>query len=217
MRILFACLFLLFAAPAWAAPLVLVFGDSLSAAYGLPRETGWPALLERRLAEQRPTWRLVNASVSGETTAGGRVRLPAVLDRHRPAIVILELGANDGLRGLPVESAQANLKAMAAMAKRYGARILLVGMRLPPNYGTAYTREFQAMYPAVATSSKLALVPFLFEGMASRPELFQADGLHPTAAAQPRLLENVWQGLQPLLGPATQPAKAGGAAGTGRP
>lgn len=179
--------------------MVLVYGDSLSAAYGLPRDSGWVALLEQRLARHQPAWQVVNASVSGETTAGGRARLPAVLDRHRPAIVILELGANDGLRGLPLKPAAANLAAMAALAKRRGVRVVLVGMQLPPNYGSSYTREFQTMYPALAKKSGLALVPFLFDGMATRPELFQADGLHPIAAAQPRLLDNVWRQLEPML------------------
>jgi acyl-CoA thioesterase-1 len=199
MRILFACLFVLVTAPAWAAPLVLVYGDSLAAAYGIPREAGWAALLERRLAARKPAWGLVNASASGETSAGGLARLSAVLDRHRPAIVILELGANDGLRGLPLTATAANLKAMARLAKQRGARVLLVGMQLPPNYGTAYAREFRDLYPAVARQAGLAQVPFLFEGMATRPELFQADGLHPTVEAQPRLLDNVWRGLAPLL------------------
>ncbi|MFA5082190.1 MAG: arylesterase [Hydrogenophilaceae bacterium] len=200
MRILFACLFLLFTAPSWAAPVVLVYGDSLSAALGIPREAGWVALLEQRLAKRQPDWQVVNASVSGETTAGGRARLPAVLDQHRPAIVILELGANDGLRGLPLKQAAANLAAMVAQAKRRGGRVLLVGMRLPPNYGSSYTREFQSLYPALAKQAKLALVPFLFDGMATRPELFQADGLHPIAEAQAILLDNVWRQLAPMLG-----------------
>jgi acyl-CoA thioesterase-1 len=199
MRILFACLFVLLALPAGAAPVVLVYGDSLSAAYGIPAEAGWVALLARRLAGRQQAWQVVNASVSGETSAGGLARLPAVLARHRPAIVILELGANDGLRGLPLGPTAANLRAMVDLARRRGARVLLVGVRLPPNYGTAYTREFQALYPALAKQAGLALVPFLFEGFAAWPEMFQADGLHPTAAAQARLLDNVWQGLAPLL------------------
>lgn len=179
---------------------MLVYGDSLSAAYGIPREAGWVALLERRLAEGKPPWRTVNASVSGETTAGGLARLSAVLDRHNPGIVILELGANDGLRGLPVEQTAANLKAMATLAKQRGARVLLVGMQLPPNYGSSYTREFRDVYPGVAKQVGLPLVPFLMAGIATRPELFQADGLHPVALAQPRLMENVWQELKGMLG-----------------
>jgi len=200
MRILIACIWLLMAGPLWAAPVVLVYGDSVSAAYGIPREAGWVALLERRLADRQPAWRTVNASVSGETTAGGLARLPAVLERHRPAIVILELGANDGLRGLPVEQTSANLKAMIALAKKRNARVLLVGMQLPPNYGSRYAREFRALYPAVAKQSGIALVPFLMAGIATQPEMFQADGLHPVAKAQPKLLETVWQGLKGMLG-----------------
>lgn len=200
MRIVLACLSLILAASAWAAPLVLVYGDSLSAAYGIPRDSGWVTLLERRLAAHEPAWRLVNASVSGETTAGGRARLPGVLDRHRPDIVVLELGANDGLRGLPVKATAAALEAMVATAKRRGARVLLVGMRMPPNYGSTYAREFQAQFPAVAEKTGAALVPFLLEGIAEHPDRFQADGLHPVADAQPRLLENVWRHLAPMLG-----------------
>lgn len=199
MRILFACLWLLSAGPAWAAPVVLVYGDSLSAAYGIPRDAGWVALLERRLAGRQAPWQVVNASVSGETTAGGHARLPAVLERHRPAIVILVLGANDGLRGLPPSQMAANLKAMATLAGQRGARVLLVGMQLPPNYGSTYTREFQAVFPALARQARLPLAPFLLDGIAARPDLFQADGLHPTAAAQPRLLDNVWRALAPML------------------
>jgi acyl-CoA thioesterase-1 len=199
MRILLVCLFLFSALPAGAAQVVLVFGDSLSAAYGIPPRTGWVALLEQRLAARKPVWQVVNASVSGETTAGGLARLPAVLDRHRPDIVIIELGANDGLRGLPLAHTRKNLTAMTAEAKKRGARVLLVGMRLPPNYGSTYTGEFQALYKSVAKKSGAGLAPFLFEGFATRPEMFQADGLHPTAEAQPRLLDNVWRALAPML------------------
>lgn len=213
MRILFACLFILSAAPSWAAPVLLVYGDSLSAAYGMPREAGWVALLERRLAERAPAWRVVNASVSGETSAGGHARLPAVLDRHRPALVVLALGANDGLRGLSPEQTRANLAGMVAVAQRRGARVLLVGMRLPPNYGSAYTREFQAVYAVVAKQTGAVLVPFLLDGIATRPELFQADGLHPGAAAQARLMENVWRGLAPMLGPSGRQRTGTGRAG----
>lgn len=180
--------------------MVLVYGDSLSAAYGLPRDAGWATLLERRLAQSRPSYRVVNASVSGETSAGGLTRLAAVLERHRPQIVILALGANDGLRGLPPEQTARNLEAMIDAAKRAGTRVLLVGMRLPPNYGSAYTRKFHALFKSVAQQRRVRLVPFLLAGMAARPELFQADGLHPVAEAQPLLLENVWRELGPMLG-----------------
>jgi acyl-CoA thioesterase-1 len=200
MRILIACFWLLMAGPLWAAPVVLVYGDSLSAAYGIPREAGWAALLERRLADRQPAWRNVNASVSGETTAGGLARLPAVLERHRPAIVILELGANDGLRGLPLDQTSANLKAMIALAKKRDARVLLVGMQLPPNYGSRYAKEFQGLYTTVATQAGIPLVPFLMAGIATQPEMFQADGLHPVAKAQSSLLETVWTGLKGMLG-----------------
>jgi acyl-CoA thioesterase-1 len=199
MRILFACVWLFWAGAVSAAPVVLVYGDSLSAAYGIPREAGWVALLERRLAGHEPAWQVVNASVSGETTAGGRTRLPAVLARTRPDLVILALGANDGLRGLPLAQTARNLEAMAASAKGQGARVLLVGMRLPPNYGRTYSDEFQAMFQTVSRRARLPLVPFLLEGIAARPELFQPDGLHPTAAAQPQLLDNVWRRLGPML------------------
>jgi len=200
MRMLLACIWLFWAgAAAAAAPVVLVYGDSLSAAYGIPREAGWVALLERRLAAREPAWRVVNASVSGETTAGGRTRLPAVLERTRPDLVILALGANDGLRGLPLAQTAHNLEAMAASAKGQGARVLLVGMRLPPNYGRTYSDEFQALFRTVSRRSGLPLVPFLLDGIAARPELFLPDGLHPTAAAQPQVMENVWRQLAPML------------------
>jgi acyl-CoA thioesterase-1 len=199
MRILLVCLFLFSALPAGAAQVVLVFGDSLSAAYGIPPRSGWVALLEQRLAARKPVWQAVNASVSGETTAGGLARLPAVLDRHRPDIVVIELGANDGLRGLPLAHTRKNLSAMIAEAKKRGARVLLVGMRLPPNYGSTYTGEFQALYQSVAKKSGASLAPFLFEGFAARPDMFQADGLHPTAEAQPHMMDNVWRALAPML------------------
>ncbi len=182
-----------------AAPVVLVHGDSLSAAYGIPRDQGWVALLQRRLAEEGLPHRVVNASVSGETTAGGLHRLPALIGAHRPALLILALGANDGLRGLPLEQTAANLEAMIERAKRDRIRVLLVGMHLPPNYGPAHTRKFHALFREVAQRQQVALVPFLLEGMATRRELFLADGLHPNAAAQARLLDNVWPELVPLL------------------
>lgn len=187
------------AAPSSASRTVLVYGDSLSAAYGLPRDAGWASLLETRLAGQRPSYRLVNASVSGETSAGGLSRLPAVLARHRPAIVILALGANDGLRGLPLGQTARNLADMARLAKKAGARVLLVGIRLPPNYGSAYGRKFLAVYETVAHSLEVPRVPSLLAGMETQRELFQADGLHPTAQAQPVLLDNVWRALRPML------------------
>ncbi|MDO9224876.1 MAG: arylesterase [Pseudomonadota bacterium] len=195
MRIKVFCLLLLLCGPVLAAPTVLVFGDSLSAAYGIPRESGWVSLLEKRL----PGYKLVNASVSGETTAGGLTRLPQVLAAHRPEIVILELGANDGLRGLSLRQTKRNLETMVDMAEKHGGRVLLVGMRLPPNYGQAYTRKFQALFVDVAKSRDVRLLPFLLEGMAERRDRFLADGLHPDAAAQPLLLDNVWRELKPML------------------
>jgi acyl-CoA thioesterase-1 len=191
----FSLLFLLSGPVAAAEPTILVFGDSLSAAYGIPRESGWVNLLRKRL----PGYQVVNASVSGETTAGGLTRLPGVLAAHRPRFTILELGANDGLRGLPLAESRRNLEAMVDLAKRQGGKVLLVGMRLPPNYGPAYMARFQALFSEVAKAEKVRLVPFLLAGMADRRERFQADGLHPDAEAQPQLMDNVWRELKPML------------------
>jgi acyl-CoA thioesterase-1 len=178
---------------------VLVFGDSLSAAYGLATREGWVALLGEKLARERPGWRVVNASVSGETTAGGLRRLPEDLKRHGPSIVVIALGANDGLRGLPVEGTRANLESMIRLSRAAKAEPVLVGLMLPPNYGIDYAREFRDLFTDVARKSKVARVPFLLEGVADKRELFQADQLHPTAAAQPLILANVWPVLEPLL------------------
>ena len=183
---------------------LLVFGDSLSAGYGLAPDQGWASLLQPRLASRGYGQRVVNASVSGETTSGGRSRLPRALDQHHPAVVILEMGANDGLRGLPLATASANLGAMIDAIKASKAQVLLVGVELPPNYGPAYTSAFRKMYADLARQHHVALVPFLMEGVALDPRLMQADGLHPNAAGQPRLLDTVWKALQPLLG---RPAK----------
>jgi acyl-CoA thioesterase-1 len=182
------------------APVLLVVGDSISAAYGIPPGSGWADLLAARLKAQRYPYRVVNASITGDTTAGGRARLPALLAAHKPAIVVLELGGNDGLRGGNLESTRANLDAMVAAAQRAGAKPLLIGMKLPPNYGAAYVREFDALFADVARSRKVPLVPFFFAGFGERNEMFQADRIHPTAAAQPLLLDNVWPVLLPLLG-----------------
>ena len=178
---------------------ILVFGDSLSAAYGIAQARGWVALLGERLKRERADYSVVNASISGETTAGGRARLQRALARHKPAVVVLELGANDGLRGLPVEAMRQNLAAMIGDARAAGARVLLVGMKLPPNYGPEYTAAFESAFAELARRHKTALVPFLLEGFAETPDLFQADRLHPTEAAQPLMLERVWKALQPLL------------------
>ena len=187
------------AAAAHAGRTILVFGDSLSAGYGLPQEAAWPSLLQRRLAEQRFDYSVANASISGETTAGGRSRIAEALARHRPAVVVLALGANDGLRGLPLAGMRENLAAIIAASRNARARVLLVGMRLPPNYGP-YASDFAGSFREVATREKVPLVPFLLDGIADQPALFQADALHPTAQAQGRLLDNVWAGLAPLLG-----------------
>lgn len=189
---------------ALAAPpaTVLVLGDSLSAEYGLARGTGWVALLEQRLQAQKMAAQVVNASVSGDTTAGGRSRLPALLRQHQPQVVVVELGGNDALRGLPLRGTADNLTAMVRAAQDAGAKVLLVGMQVPPNYGTAYARDFAAVFGQVAQAHKTALVPFLLAGVADGPNptaLFQADRIHPTAQAHPRMLDNVWPELRKLL------------------
>jgi acyl-CoA thioesterase-1 len=178
---------------------VLVLGDSLSAGFGLKPAQGWVALLEQRLRAQAYEYRVVNASVSGETSGGGLERLPRALELHKPEVVIVELGANDGLRGLPVAQTRDNLTKIVAAAKQSGARVLLVGMRLPPNYGPRYTNDFMHMFRDIAAASSVALVPFLLQSVALKPALMQADGLHPTAQAQPALVDTVWPYLSPLL------------------
>lgn len=185
-----------------AAPVILVVGDSLSAEYGLPRGTGWVALLEQCLAREKIAAKVVNASISGDTTAGGRSRLPELLRRHQPTHVILELGGNDALRGLSLAATQANLSAMARAAKAAGARVVVVGMQVPPNYGRQYSAEFVALFAKVARGEGAALVPFLLKGVADAPQaaaLFQPDRIHPTQAAHPIMLGNVWPVLRPLL------------------
>jgi acyl-CoA thioesterase-1 len=182
-----------------AAPTILVFGDSLSAAYGIRQQDGWVTLLQQRLQQQRLDYTVVNASVSGETTSGGAARIAAALATHKPAIVIVELGANDGLRGLPLTQMSNNLTAIVGAAQKAGAKVLLIGMRLPPNYGARYTQEYEKSFTTLAQRYKCALVPFLLEGVAGKRELMQDDNLHPTAAAQPLILETVWKGLGPLL------------------
>ena len=178
---------------------ILVFGDSLSAALGLRPEQGWVELLTRRLQSQGYGYEVVNASVSGETSSGGLQRLPRALELHRPGIVILELGANDGLRGLPLDAMRANLVQMVRLSQAQGARVLLVGIRLPPNYGQRYGEQFAGTYPALADQNRLPLVPFLLQGVALNPSLMQEDGLHPNAAGEPVVLENLWPHLKPLL------------------
>lgn len=183
-----------------AAPrAVLLLGDSLSAAHNIELQASWPALLETRLADMRPAWRMVNASVSGETTASGLARLPGLLRQYRPALVILELGANDGLRGLPLAEISANLAAMIAQCRDAGAKVLLLGIELPVNYGPRYRDGLRGIYADLARRDHAALLPFLLQGIALDPSLMQSDGLHPTAAAQPRVLENAWAVLRPML------------------
>jgi acyl-CoA thioesterase-1 len=182
---------------------VLVLGDSLSAEYGLPRGTGWVALLQARLDRERPGVRVVNASVSGDTTSGGRSRLPPLLAQHRPSVVVIELGGNDALRGLPLAMTEDNLTAMTRAAQGAGARVVLAGMQVPPNYGRKYGEDFFALFARVARAERASLVPFLLKGVADdtarAEQLFQADRIHPTAAAHPIMLDNVWPVLRPLL------------------
>ncbi|WP_409267437.1 arylesterase [Massilia sp. BHUDP2] len=185
---------------AYSAPkTILVLGDSLSAEYGIARGAGWVALLEQKLKAENIPAKVVNASISGETTIGGRTRLPALLDQHKPNIVVIELGANDGLRGLPVASAEGNLRAMVDMAQKKNAKVMLVGMRMPPNYGRAYTESFFNMFKKISSDTKSPLVPFMLDGVADKPSLFQQDRMHPTAAAHPIILNNIWPQFAPLV------------------
>ena len=177
----------------------MVYGDSLSAGYGLPENTGWVSLLARRLEQQKLSYQVVNASISGETTQGGLYRIEEALNRTKPVIVIMELGANDGLRGLPLDVTRSNLESIIQACRKRKVKILLAGMRLPPNYGRAYTEKFQNIYLELSRRYKLPLVPFLLEGFADRRELFQADNVHPNVAAQPLILNNVWIRLKPML------------------
>lgn len=180
-------------------PVILILGDSISAAYGLPTGAGWTDLLQKRLDSRKLAYRVVNASISGDTTAGGRSRLPALLARHKPAIVVIELGGNDGLRGGSIASTRDNLTAMTKAAKAAGARPMLIGMRLPPNYGPAYTRQFEGVFTEVAKAEGAPLVPFFFEGFGEDASAFQADRIHPNEATQARLLDNAWPTLERML------------------
>ena len=209
--VLFSLLGLMLSAGATAGPLpkattapatthtVLVLGDSLSAGYGLAASQGWVALTAQRMAKTHPGWKIVNASISGETTAGGASRIGAELKRHRPAVVVVQLGANDGLRGLPLAQTRANLERMVRASQQAGARVLLLGMRMPPNFGPTYTRGFEANYSDLARTYRTGLLPFLLEPIAGSRANFQADNLHPTAGAQPRLRDHVWPSLLVLL------------------
>ena len=198
------------AVPAWAQsskkpaaqPRIVVLGDSLSAEYGLVRGSGWVALLEKRLSAEKITASVINASISGDTTSGGRARLGALPKQHRPTVLVIELGGNDALRGLPLKNTQDNLSAMAQAAQKAGAKVLLLGMQVPPNYGRQYAEQFAQLFVSVAQKNKTALVPFLLKGVADRQDAtawFQADGIHPLAKAHPQMLDNVWPALRPLL------------------
>lgn len=181
---------------------LLIVGDSLSAEYGLLRGKGWVALLQQRLATDKPSLQVINASISGDTTSGGRSRLPALLRQHQPSVVVIELGGNDALRGLPLEMTEQNLRAMTEAAQAAGARVLLVGMQVPPNYGRAYSDTFAALFPKVARATKAALVPFFLKGVAdvdNTAQLFQSDRIHPNESAHPIMLANVWPELRKLL------------------
>lgn len=178
---------------------VLVVGDSLSAAHNIPAESGWVNLLQQRVKQRRPAAPVINASISGETSAGALTRLPALLDKHRPAVVVIELGGNDALRGLNPAQLRGNLEKMIVASQKAGAKVLLLGIDVPPNYGPAYRQRLKQVYAGLASQYKVPLLPFLLEGVALQPGWMQADGLHPTAAAQPRVLDNVWPYLQPLL------------------
>jgi len=178
---------------------ILVIGDSLSAEYGLARQTGWVALLQKLLDARAPGHQLVNASISGDTTSGGLSRFAAALEKHQPALVILELGGNDALRGLPLAMTQSNLTRMTQMAQSKGAKVLLAGMQIPPNYGKDYALAFQALYPNVASQTGAGLIPFFLEGVADNMALFQADGIHPNELAQPIMAAHVWKYLEPMI------------------
>jgi acyl-CoA thioesterase-1 len=186
---------------------ILVVGDSLSAGYGMRSEQSWPSLLALRIAQHRIPWRVVNASISGDTSANGLSRLPAALERNKPELVILALGANDGLRGLPLAALRDNLSAMVELCKRRGIRVLLVGMRLPPNFGPEYTQGFERVYAELARAARVPWVPFLLEGFAADRASFQEDGIHPTAAMQARMLDNVWSKLEPMLRAQARPGR----------
>jgi len=202
-RVIMALLLVLgthYAAPAYSAPkAILVLGDSLSAEYGLPRGSGWVSMLENRLRHEKFDRPLVNASASGETTSGGKTRLPALLQRHRPGIVILELGGNDGLRGLSLAATQANLREMIKLSNAAGAQVLLLGMQVPPNYGADYSKRFAALFQTLGKEPGVRLVPFLLAGLDDVEKFFQPDRIHPNKEAQTVMLENVWPGLKTVL------------------
>ena len=193
------CLLISFVTSARSNPIILVMGDSLSAEYGMRKGSGWVELLNKRLKKEQKEVKIINASISGETTFGGLIRLNDLLKNHRPQIVIIELGANDGLRGLQIQAAEKNLKQMILQSQKYGAKVLLLGMRIPPNYGQDYTQRFFNMYGKLASSEGTGLVPFFLDNVADKVDLFQADHIHPNEKAQPVLLENVWKELNKIL------------------
>jgi acyl-CoA thioesterase-1 len=198
-RVLLLCLMLCAPAAYSASKTLLVLGDSISAEYGLPRDSGWVSLLQTRLSDDKLQVSVVNASISGETSAGGLTRLPALLQQHKPAVLIIELGGNDGLRGLSLAATQSNLREMIKSADRIGARVLLLGMRVPPNYGPDYSKRFAAMYQGLARERNVKLVPFLFAGLEDTERFFQQDRIHPNQRAQAVMLDNVWPSLRSLL------------------
>jgi acyl-CoA thioesterase I len=187
-----------------AKPVIVVLGDSISAEYGLPRDTGWVALMRQRLADERIDYSVANASISGDTTSGGRARMPELMERLKPSIVIVELGANDALRGVPLSTTEDNLRTIIEQARQGHAKVVLIGMYVPPNYGQDYTQKFHGLYGTLSKEMHVPLVPFLLAGIENKPEMFQADQIHPTQQAQPALLNNVWPTLKPLLHPATR-------------
>lgn len=198
-QVLLLCLMLCAPAAYSASKTLLVLGDSISAEYGLPRDSGWVNLLQKRLSDDKLPVTVINASISGETTAGGLTRLPALLQQHKPAVLIIELGGNDGLRGLSLAATQSNLREMIRFADRIGARVLLLGMRVPPNYGPDYSKRFAAMYQGLARERNVKLVPFLFTGLEDTERFFQQDRIHPNQRAQTVMLDNVWPSLRSLL------------------
>ncbi|MBU3632082.1 arylesterase [Polynucleobacter sp. AP-Feld-500C-C5] len=191
------CLLIPIATAIHANPVILVMGDSLSAEYGLPKGSGWVKLLEGQLQKQSSPWTVFNASISGETTSGGLNRLPALLESKKPGMVLLELGANDALRGLSIEQTQNNLRRMIVLSKKTGAKVLLLGMQIPPNYGQQYTKQFKELYSTLAVQEGVELLPFFLNGVAANKELFQADNIHPNVAAQAILFKNVWGAMAP--------------------
>jgi len=190
------------------APTILVVGDSLSAEYGITRGAGWVNLLQQTVTQNGFDYNVVNASISGDTTSGGHARLATLLKKYTPAVTILELGGNDALRGIPLDLTQRNLYEMIEAAKQIGSRVVVVGMRIPPNYGPDYSEKFYGMFGLLAKQEKTAYVPFLLAGIAEHPEMFQQDQIHPVAAAHPRLLQNVWQAVKPLLKSRTNNARS---------